>query len=186
MDTGTEGTQYPGLNQVLEKIKNRPQNVQDAVAWAFKMGWHAKRNDGSPSEKILSIIDWYESIPDDFNDIDTLMNKRRMLSVYRTHLSMEYGRYQAKFRRNYGLRKATFFRKKHIGISELDMKIGEAEAMAEDAVHDYRKEESLNQGLADASSSLLKSTDETLSSMNQQISYLKQEKSADMRNSQTH
>ena len=123
-------------------------------------------------DKIYNIISWYEGIPDDYSDIDGLLNKRRLLSAYGAQLAQEHGKYKAQYRANYAKRKIAFNKEKNrlinTGVSGTA-----ATAAAEESVSDLRLAESTSEGVAEAAKIIIDMVKEVLGSMNQHISWLK-------------
>lgn len=137
----------------------------------------------SYSDKAIEIIQWYETIPDDFLDILTMINKRRLLSSYRFHISKSFGIFKMKYRMGYARRKIGFNKEKNRLIDSGTSGVA-ADAAAEVKVEEERLHEATYEGRAESAKTFLDSIDKVLESMNQQISYLKQEKESEMKYSQ--
>lgn len=122
--------------------------------------------------EITKIINWYSSIPEDFNDIDTLLYQSKELSCLAFSYAVEVGKTK------YDLERAYYKRK--LGIARAGQtKEGTQAERERNAViicEDLIETEQEASAIYSASRLILDQTNKVLESMRQQISYLKREK----------
>lgn len=129
-------------------------------------------------EDLYSIIDWWEIMPNDFNDIETLINKRKRLNV----IYVRMGKFMRDIYKEFGLlhgdKRIKEAKKLIETLTEIDPKtekfntLGKSQAKALLSIEDiYRKYYDL-QGTIDGTKVLMDTVNTTLYSMQQEIKRL--------------
>jgi len=128
--------------------------------------------------RITKILGWYHQIPQGYNDIDTLIHNRKQLSIESVKLAMIVGEFKAEFDSTYFKRKISFAkaydRIKSDPVDKVTDALATQKANIEiEGINDVEKhlEGQFNKGRL-----ILKQVNSVLDSMQQHLSYLKDEK----------
>ena len=125
-------------------------------------------------QKIETVLNWYKAKPKDFAGIDELIKARKSLSILSFDLAKIVGDFKDGYDRFYFLRQveeAKFCSREGDSISQL-----KATAKNNATIREYYKAEKDNESGYARSKILLNQVNEVLSTMNQHIAYLKEEK----------
>lgn len=127
------------------------------------------------AQDIEKTVNWYRSLKKDFNDVGTLISARRLLSCR----FYDFGHVVSNAKNRYNAaewsRKAGYIVKKQELIATGDS-ISKADAAAEDFVKDLRYDEMVAYNELQEVLLQYEGVKEVLSSMQQHISYLKDER----------
>ncbi len=134
--------------------------------------------DMEPADRIAAIVEWYNALLFDYNDLDTLANYSRLLSC----ANADMGALSGDLRKYATL--CEYRRKRHISqriqqIKQADQCTGaeaERKVLAEDETQNLRELEAHATGDADAATLILRTAGEVLSTMRQQIAMLRGER----------
>ncbi len=134
--------------------------------------------DMEPADRIAAIIEWYNALTFDYNDLDTLANYSRLLSC----ANADMGALAGELRKHATL--CEYRRKRHIwqriqqikGTEQCSGAEAERKAEAEDETQSLRELEAHATGDADAATLILRTAGEVLSTMRQQIAMLRGER----------
>lgn len=130
------------------------------------------------TDRIAAIVEWYNALPFDYNDLHTLQNYSALLSCANADLGALAGQLR---------KQATmceYRRKRHISQRIQQIKAAEQcsgaeaerKAEAEDETQNLRELEAHATGDADAATLILRTAGEVLETMRQQIAMLRREK----------
>jgi hypothetical protein len=128
-------------------------------------------------KQIFTIINWYRGLAKDFNSIDDLIYSRKQLSTHGVDLASFVGELKADFETAYFNRKLQYAKaitKHKVGIS-----VAEAESLAMDDIKNVYEDEKTLEGQHGKGRLILNQVNEVLSSMQQHLSYLKDEKKSE-------
>jgi hypothetical protein len=128
--------------------------------------------------RITKILNWYYQTPKDYADIDTMLYNRKQLSVESVALAVIVGEFKAEYDSTYFKRKVAFSKAFEQIKSTATEKITDSVAVHKanieiEPIEDIEKNLS---GQFEKGKMILKQVNEVLSSMQQQLSYLKKEK----------
>lgn len=129
------------------------------------------------TNRIQAAIEWYNSLPRDYNDVDTLLTAAARFSCAIYDYSIEVGdMYQTKAYAEFKRKKA-FIEARAIALDGQERpSYSAADALADQATIKEREEECLLDAKYAAAKLILDSANNVLQSMRQTISYLKDEK----------
>jgi hypothetical protein len=128
--------------------------------------------------RVNKILKWYYLIPQDYADIDTLLYNRKQLSIESVKLALIVGEFKAEYDSTYFKRKVAFSKAfeqiKATSTEKITDSVAIHKANIEiEPIEDIEKSLS---GQFEKGKMILKQVNEVLSSMQQQLSYLKKEK----------
>jgi|SRR3990172_10832344 len=126
-------------------------------------------------DQITKIIEWYHNIRKGYQDIALLIDARRKLSTLSFFFAEETGEVIRSFNECYFLRKTNQAKARLDAVAEGNP-AGLAESMAEYRCAEYRRHESGAEGNKDRCRLIMNQINEVLSSMSQQIAFLRSEK----------
>jgi hypothetical protein len=134
--------------------------------------------DMEPADRIAAIVEWYNALLFDYNDLDTLANYSRLLSC----ANADMGALSGDLRKYATL--CEYRRKRHISQRIQQIKTSEQcsgaeaerKAEAEEETQQLREKEAHATGDADAATLILRTAGEVLSTMRQQIAMLRGER----------
>lgn len=127
-------------------------------------------------EKIARLINWYYSLPSDYQDVVMLINARRRLSAYLFFFAEQVGQLGKEKARSEWERKSTFARRKQEILDTMSKPVSSlAESKAESELTDLRRAESLAEGDFHASRMIYESAGNVLDAMSQHIAHLRRE-----------
>lgn len=135
----------------------------------------------TPIERISKAVEWYNGLPQDYNNVDRLINAANRFACAVFEFSREVGDlYQEKNATEYR-RKAAFvkYRAEFLQQQEKVSYSAAAEA-AEAKILDERKDEQMADAVYYQAKLMLDSAKDVLDRLNQHISNLKQEKRLEM------
>mgnify|MGYP000941454262 FL=1 len=130
------------------------------------------------TERIAAIVEWYNALPFDYNDLHTLQNYSALLSCANADLGALAGQLRKQATLCEYRRKRHFAERVQYIRTTLSCSGAEAErqAEAEIGLQDLRELEAHASGDADAATLILRTAGEVLETMRQQIAMLRREK----------
>lgn len=126
-------------------------------------------------EDIYTIISWWQHLPNDFNDINTLIEKRRKLSAYSVFMAKHIADIHKKYGKAYPKRKVKQAKELIKKMESIDhITLGKADAHAiveveEELIDDYSLKAQI-----DGYKAIKKSIQDTLTAMHQEIADLRE------------
>jgi len=129
-------------------------------------------------EKIQAAVQWYATIPPDFNDIGQLMEARRRLACHLFNFAIEVGELNREKNRTEHLRKSKYARIVNETLAKTDGKnVASAQQSADFQTSFERGEEGAAEAAYFAGRLIYDAGTNVLDTMNQHISNLKKERS---------
>lgn len=128
-------------------------------------------------KEILEIIEGYNTLPNDFNDINRLLNAQKKLSVLSVRYAVEVATYKKRAEEMNFVRKYKFAKSVERHIADGVKSVARAENMARLDVYEEEKDEITSKAIFDGMKIFLNQVNEVLDGLRQKISFLKQEKS---------
>lgn len=128
--------------------------------------------------RITTILSWYYKIGKDFsfNDIDELVYQRKQLSIESVKLAEITGQFRSDYDSTYFNRKQAYAKAYLAEKGKTGVTAGEAEAQANISIEQINDIEKHLEGQFNKGKLILGQVNQVLSSMQQQLSYLKEEK----------
>lgn len=130
-------------------------------------------------EDIYSIMGWYGNLPSGYNDLETLMYKRRMLVGMYGVMAREHNKNLKEFNNKHADRRIKEAKELLINLKDIDPStekfntLGKAEAIALKNIEpEYRGVYALK-GVIDGTKILMEAVDKCLQAMNQEIADLR-------------
>lgn len=131
----------------------------------------------STQKQILEIVEGYNTLPQDFSDIERLLNAQKKLSTLSLRYAVEVGVHKKRAEELNFIRKYKFAKAVEKHIEDGIKSVARAENKARLDVYEEEKEEVMNLSLYNGMKLFLNQVNEVLDGLRQRISYLKQEKS---------
>ena len=126
-------------------------------------------------DEMSKVLRYYAELPSDFNDIERLIVAKRKLVHYSFYFSTEVGNALAIYNNSYNIRKSAYAKCVELNIKGGDS-VSKAQIVAEKDVEKLRETEGNAEALYRRVKGYQDALNQSIQSIMQDISYLKQEK----------